>query len=174
MNFVNCRTEGSQWEAWHGVFITSLSIFGGLNVPLYLSVKLGGICIKISVKVVPSYLLRLQIESPYGNILKWSSFSRRSDQKSECTVFLHRTTFLIVRTVSCVLFCFCDELFNQVTDFHEIGLNVIPLNSPSLSWFLLAFAKLRKATIRFIMFVRPSFSPHGSTRKNLSRKFMFH
>jgi len=49
-----------------------------------------------------------------------------------------------------------------------------------------AFAKLRKATISFVMSVRLSVRPHGTTRfplegfsrnlvlENLSRKFRFH
>ena len=86
---------------------------------LNIFVKLGGIYVKISVKGVPLYWLTLEIESLNGNVLKWNSFSRRSEQNSECAVFLHRSTFLIIRIVSCVLFCFCEEFFNQVTDFRE-------------------------------------------------------
>jgi len=50
-----------------------------------------------------SYWLRLKYNSLYGNILKLNSFSRRSDQNTECTVFLHRPTFLVVRIVSCLI-----------------------------------------------------------------------
>jgi hypothetical protein len=92
------------------------------------------------------------------------------------------------------LFTYCHCFYNFI---HVPPLFLLPLVSKSLSYFsyvrkfwilvkqmtyvkhsqfLGAFAKLRKATIRFVMSVRPFFCPCGTTRLPLDRfpwKFIF-
>jgi hypothetical protein len=90
-----------------------------------------------------------------AGILKWNAFRRRSDQNSECTGFLYRSTFLMVRIVSRVLSCFCEELSNQATDFLEIWPERCSVEFPLIVLLLRAFVKLRKAAVSAIMFVCP-------------------
>jgi hypothetical protein len=75
----------------------------------------------------------------------------------ECPGFLYRSTFLMVRIVNRVLFCFCEELSNQATDFLEIWPEPCSVESSLIVLLLRAFVKLRKAAFSFIMFVCPPF-----------------
>jgi hypothetical protein len=58
-----------------------------------------------------------------------------------------------------------DALFHTCNSIHVLTAWFVIKNQANCIFaFLGAFAKLRKATISFVMSVRPSASPHGTTR----------
>jgi hypothetical protein len=126
--------------------------------------------------------------------ISWNEIHFQGDpirtQNLLCSCVDLRFYLLVLWAVS--YFVFMKSFLTRWQIFVKLGLIVIPLNSLYLSCFLRAFAKLRKATIRSIMFVCPlvfrsiSISSAASGLifmklileffflENLSRKFKFH